>query len=174
MKKTSILIIIAILLLLLIFVVVNKPVEAPDGNISLKENAPAENTQTESAEKTAQEMRFEELKDAPLTNARREEKLRPEGDEKFKIFDLEVRMDGFSPTPIVVEKGDLIQLNILSGSNTDIESRDLNFYMTLTPETKKVLSFEASKTGAFSYYCRNMCPSEERIFGEIVVVERRG
>ncbi|MFA5878277.1 MAG: hypothetical protein WC845_02845 [Candidatus Staskawiczbacteria bacterium] len=82
-----------------------------------------------------------------------------------KEFDVRAFRFGYAPNQITVNKGDLVKIRI---SNTDtlhgIRIPSLNI------RGNDVISFIASRSGEFTWYCNTMCGSgHENMQGKLVV-----
>lgn len=118
------------------------------------------------------EKQLKALETAPLTKADIEEPLYQGSKEQFKVFKIKVTPDGYVPNAIIVEKGDSVQLNVLTDKDTDIESADFKLFSPISAGKITNLGFLLSQEGTFAFYCRNLCLGKDRIYGHIVVRPR--
>lgn len=141
----------------------------PDGNLSVGDSS-LQNS--DSGVLTPYEQKLKALQTMPLTKADSEEFLYAGSKEKFKLFKLKVTENGYTPDAIIVEKGDNVQLDIFSERDTDIQSQDFNFYLSIPAKKTVSMGFLTNNEGTFVFYCRDMCLGKERVFGHIVVRPR--
>jgi heme/copper-type cytochrome/quinol oxidase subunit 2 len=107
---------------------------------------------------------------SPLPLTKPVSSIRLDSGAPFKTFNVSVSKNGIAPSPIVIQKGDSIQLNITAPhEKIDFESPDLKFYIALEAGESTALSLEAEKAGTFVLRCKDFCPAEGRISGALVV-----
>ena len=125
------------------------------------------------ADLTPYEKQLEYLKVAPITKPDIEEPLWKGSQEQFKVFKIKITPDGYVPDAIVVLKGDSVQLDFFSEKDTDVESKDLKFFIPVPANTITNVSYLTNDTGTLAFYCLNQCLGKERIFGNVEVRPRQ-
>ncbi len=116
------------------------------------------------------EQQVSALAGAPLTKAQKEEALTASGPEKLKIFNVAIATDSINPNAIVVEKGDLVQLNVYSDRDVKLESKDLQFTSAIKGGEPYGVSIPVANVGTYTFYCQD--GNSRTIFGHIVVMPR--
>ncbi len=106
----------------------------------------------------------------PLSTPQRQEPLNTTGPEMYKVFDFAVSANSFTPNAIIVQQGDLAQLNITSSINTTLESKDLQFSVPIAIGSASAVSIPASNVGTFVFYATSS--NSQPIFGYFVVRAR--
>ncbi len=122
---------------------------------------------------TPYEKQLEYLKVAPITKPDIEEPLWKGSQEQFKVFKIKITPDGYVPDAIVVLKGDSVQLDFFSEKDTDVESKDLKFFIPVPANTITNVSYLTNDTGTLAFYCLNQCLGKDRIFGNVEVRPRQ-
>ena len=110
------------------------------------------------------------LSGLPLSTPQKQEPLNTTGPEMYKVFDFAVSANSFTPSAIIVQQGDLAQLNITSSINTTLESKDLQFSVPITVGGVSAVSIPASNVGTFVFYATGS--NSQTIFGYFVVRAR--
>ena len=110
------------------------------------------------------------LSGLPLSTPQKQEPLNTTGPEMYKVFDFAVSANSFTPGAIIVQQGDLAQLNITSSINTTLESKDLQFSVPITNGGVSAVSIPASNLGTFVFYATGS--NSQTIFGYFVVRAR--
>ena len=106
----------------------------------------------------------------PLSTPQKQEPLNTTGPEMYKVFDFAVSANSFTPNAIIVQQGDLAQLNITSSINTALESKDLQFSVPITVGGTSAVSIPATNIGTFVFYATGS--NSQTIFGYFVVRAR--
>ncbi len=180
-KKTIILIITILILAIAVFIfwggngdLISQETEDKTNIISDENLSDVDSSlqNSDSGVLTPYEQKLKALQTMPLTKADSEEILYVGSKEKFKLFKLKVTENGYTPDAIIVEKGDNVQLDIFSERDTDIQSQDFNFYLSIPAKKTVSMGFLTNNEGTFVFYCRDMCLGKERVFGHIVVRPR--
>lgn len=110
------------------------------------------------------------LSGLPLSTPQKQEPLNTTGPEMYKVFNFAVSANSFTPGAIIVQQGDLAQLNITSSINTTLESKDLQFSVPITSGGVSAVSIPASNLGTFVFYATGS--NSQTIFGYFVVRAR--
>lgn len=110
------------------------------------------------------------LSSAPLTTPQKTIPLTATGPELLKIFSFSIAADSFTPDAIIVQKGDVAQLNITSSINTTLESKDLLFSTPINSGAPTSLSLLTTDVGTFVFYMQR--PNLPPVFGYFVVRSR--
>jgi heme/copper-type cytochrome/quinol oxidase subunit 2 len=141
------------------------------------------NSQKNNASKTSgnQELPFEEKgyradipKDVTLTPPKIEAPAssNPNLQTKIRFFDLKATKDGFEPKSFVVNKGDTVQFDFTAvDGDYDLDFPYLGAYFSVVKkgETRR-LPFDTSLPGTFLFECRDFCPKDKKIQGELIVL----
>jgi len=109
--------------------------------------------------------------DAVVTVPVSEAPAAPDADERFRVYTLSVSAGGFVPDRIVVNKGDVVQLNIGAVGGTYDFSMPYTGLSQLIPsgESRQV-SFGATSEGTFEFKCSAACPASGVIRGQLIVL----
>ena len=110
------------------------------------------------------------LSGLPLSTPQKQEPLNSTGPEMYKVFDFAVSANSFAPNAVIVQQGDLAQLNITSSINTTLESKDLQFSVPITIGGTSAVSIPATNIGTFVFYATGS--NSQPIFGYFVVRSR--
>lgn len=107
----------------------------------------------------------------PLTEPDASSLLSSQGGSKLRIFNVKLSKNGFDRTPIVVNQGDTVQLIITASDGSyDVELSGHDFYLTIPLNEARSSSFDATKSGRFSFACKDLCPAgKAAVQGELVV-----
>ncbi|MCM8779365.1 MAG: cupredoxin domain-containing protein [Candidatus Omnitrophica bacterium] len=102
-----------------------------------------------------------------------EKELVPSGELKDGVREVEVKafQYGFSPDPIIVNKGEKIRLKVTSTDVTHgILIPEYKINVTLPPGETKVVEFLADKEGEFMLHCSVYCGiGHGRMHGRLIV-----
>jgi len=96
----------------------------------------------------------------------------PELQTKIRFFDLKATKDGFEPKSFVVNKGDSVQFDFTAvDGDYDLDFPYLGVYFSVVKkgETRR-LPFDTSLAGTFLFECRDFCPKDKKIQGELIVL----
>jgi len=101
------------------------------------------------------------------------EKLLLSGELKDEVREVEVKafQYGFSPDPIVVNKGEKLRLKMTSMDVTHgIWIKEYKINVTLPPKETKTIEFIVDKEGEFVLYCSVFCgPGHGHMHGKLIV-----
>lgn len=106
----------------------------------------------------------------PLSVPQKQEPLNATGTALYKIFNFAIAANSFTPNAIIVQQGDLAQLNITSSIATSFESKDLQFGLAVKPGELSAVSIPATDIGTFVFYAQGA--NAQTIFGYFVVRAR--
>jgi cytochrome c oxidase subunit 2 len=102
-----------------------------------------------------------------------EGELVPSGELKNGVREIEVKafQYGFSPDPIVVNRGERIRLKITSTDVTHgVLIKEYKINVPLPPKETKIIEFVADKGGEFLLHCSVYCgPGHGRMHGKLIV-----
>lgn len=88
---------------------------------------------------------------------------------KLGIFKVTASSDGFKPSKISVNQGDVIQIDLIGQSEPiDLSIPYLGTYMSAQPNTTENISFKVPVSGTFRFECRDHCPGGEKITGKLI------
>ena len=81
-------------------------------------------------------------------------------DVRFRIFDMSMSKNGITPSEIVVNRGDRVQINLTAvDGKYDLMVKQFGFYIDPVPEGKMMPgSFDAPSAGEFPISCLSFCP----------------
>lgn len=97
----------------------------------------------------------------------------PGVDSKLRAFDISVNRDEFSPSTVAVNVGDTVHINLTAvDKDYDFTQPDYGFNMPLPKGVKKVLEFQVSNEGKFTFYCKSCGGPDKGPVGYIIVVNK--
>jgi len=109
--------------------------------------------------------------DVELSKPTIEAPAAPNVKEKLGIFDMNVSKDGYDPLSITVKKGDLVQIRLTAvGGDYDFSMPYTGLYTFVLEGETKQISFGVTSSGTFVFQCRDHCPSEKIIKGQLIVL----
>lgn len=95
----------------------------------------------------------------------------PDATERFRVYTLVVSKEGYAPNQIVVNKGDVVQLNLTaSGGSYDFSMPYTGLSQSVGPGETKQVSFGATSEGTFEFRCNTACPPGKVIRGQLIVL----
>jgi len=95
------------------------------------------------------------------------------GEQKGRVgvFAITATKNGYEPETVTVKLGDVVNLELTSrGGRYDMFSPYLGFHLTAGDGETKQLSFKAGLSGTFSFECRDSCPANGKITGQLIVL----
>ena len=96
----------------------------------------------------------------------------PGSSAKLGIYELVMTEDGFVPSQIVVNKGNVVTLKITArDAKYDFAIPYLELKMTIEEGEMRQGSFRVDTAGIFAFECQDFCPPQGIIKGAIVVKE---
>lgn len=96
----------------------------------------------------------------------------PNVESKFRIFDIKAESDAFSPSTIIIKKGDTVHINFMAIDKTyDITFPDYGMKQIAKKGEKKVLEFQAVSEGKFTYYCDSCGGLNSSVKGYIIITQ---
>jgi len=110
-------------------------------------------------------------KDAKPTEPTQTIKLDANPENKQGIFQIEATANGYSPASIVVKSGDIVTLKFTSkGGDYDFHSPAYGTYISAKDGETKEVSFKPTTVGTFLIQCRDACPPDKKITGQLIVI----
>jgi len=98
----------------------------------------------------------------------------PGSDASLRVFDITASGDVFSPSTIAAYTGDTVHINFTAADKTyDITFPDYSMKQVATKGQTKVLEFQASATGKFTYYCDSCGGLSSSAKGYIIIAEKK-
>ncbi len=92
-------------------------------------------------------------------------------EEKFRIFDMQVNKDGYSPDSFTVNLGDTVQIKMTSvDGDYDFSMPWSGLYQFAKRGENKTITFGATSAGTFVFECRDHCPPDKVLKGTIIVL----
>lgn len=86
------------------------------------------------------------------------------------IFEMNVSSAGFSPSSLVVELGNLVQIRLTAvGGDYDFSMPWTGLYQKVNEGETKQISFQTTAAGTYAFECRDLCPLSGKIQGELIV-----
>lgn len=94
---------------------------------------------------------------------------------KARFFDMQATVNGFTPSSIIVNKGDTVYLNFSArDGDYDFDIPYLGAYFSVVKKgTMRRLPFDVWQSGTFEFACRDYCPPGKKIRGSIVVLPQQ-
>ena len=81
---------------------------------------------------------------------------RPNSDARFRSFSIGVSSSGFVPDTVIVKVGDTVHLVITAvDKDYDFAQPDYGFNVALLKGQAKVVEFQATAEGKFTFYCKS-------------------
>jgi len=111
-------------------------------------------------------------KDAKVTKATVEAPASPNNpNEKLRIFDLAVSVNGYQPDNFTINKGDTVQIRMKAvDGDYDFSLPWGGLYQSAKKDETKSIAFGATTPGTYIFQCRDHCPAGKIIKGTIVVL----
>lgn len=99
----------------------------------------------------------------------------PSLDTKIKSFDLQATRSGFIPSSFTVKSGDNLQISFTAvDGDYDLSIPYLGAsFNTVKKGVTKILPFDTSLPGTFTFACSASCPSSGKITGQLIVLPRK-
>lgn len=99
----------------------------------------------------------------------------PSLDTKIKSFDLQATRSGFIPSSFTVKSGDNLQISFTAvDGDYDLSIPYLGAsFNTVKKGATKILPFDTSLPGTFTFTCSASCPSSGKITGQLIVLPRK-
>jgi plastocyanin len=84
-------------------------------------------------------------------------------------FTIRATPTGFSPSTVIVNKGDTTRLTIEAGDRAiDIVQPDYGFHFQIPTSSSEIMEFQATADGIFTFYC-SICGDTKPMVGYIVI-----
>ncbi|MFA5024008.1 MAG: cupredoxin domain-containing protein [Patescibacteria group bacterium] len=91
----------------------------------------------------------------------------------FRSFEITAEGNKFTPTKIIVNRGDTIHINFKAvDKDYDIILKSYNLRQTALKGETKVLEFQAVQAGDYIYYCERCGGINGTARGEIIIVKK--
>lgn len=152
------------------------------GNVDLGNGGAVDMTGDNDQDATAATTTEEEIpeastkvpEDATATQAKQEVSVEgQQGQEtgsKIGVYSVTASENGFSPSRLVVSRGDTVQLEFTAeGQKLDFSIPYYNFHISAEAGATSQSSFGASAEGTYRIECRDFCPDSGKIVGEFIV-----
>lgn len=98
----------------------------------------------------------------------------PSGATSFRSFNVTVTAQAFSPSTIIVNQGDTVHINITaSGGAYDFTQQDLGLMLKVPAGETKVVQFDATSPGKFTFYCTSCGGPSKGPVGYVEVVAKK-
>jgi heme/copper-type cytochrome/quinol oxidase subunit 2 len=95
----------------------------------------------------------------------------PNVTEKFRSYEISITKEGYSPSSITVNKGDVIQLSLTAVDGAyDFSMPYTGLSQTFAKGERKQVSFGATSAGTFEFRCDAACPPGKIIRGQLIVL----
>lgn len=92
------------------------------------------------------------------------------GNSSFRHFDISASGNKYSPSTIVVNEGDVIDLNFTAGDkNYDIFFPDFGVYKAATKGQTVKLQFQGYPFGSYTFKCSESCGGGVKMEGKLIV-----
>ncbi len=92
-------------------------------------------------------------------------------DEKFRIFEMQVSKNGYSPDNFTVNLGDTVQIKMTAvDGDYDFSMPWSGLYKFAKKGENKNITFGVRSAGTFNFECRDHCPAGNVIKGTVVVL----
>jgi heme/copper-type cytochrome/quinol oxidase subunit 2 len=109
--------------------------------------------------------------DAVVTTPAAEAPAAPNVTERFRVYGISVTVDGYTPDTIVVNKGDVVQLNLTAVDGPYDFSMPYNgLSQSMAKGETKQVNFGATAEGTFEFRCSAVCPASGTIRGKFIVL----
>lgn len=106
----------------------------------------------------------------PLTPPKIEAPAAPGSSAMLRVFTISISQKGFDPEQIVVNRGDSLNLNIVSVDGAyDISFPDLDLYQFGEKGQTRKIAFQAQQSGVYAFLCKDHCPANTVIKGSLIV-----
>lgn len=87
---------------------------------------------------------------------------------KVGVYNVVATDEGFDPAGLVINKGDVLEIEFSSPDNIDFHIPAYGIYLT-DKEGQRKVSFNASASGTYRIQCRDACPPSGPIYGQLLV-----
>ncbi len=97
---------------------------------------------------------------------------RPNSTAQLRVFDVTANAGAFTPATIIVHQGDTVVLNITAQDKKyDFTQPDFGFTAFPLPKGKTTkVTFDATASGNFLFFCSASCNSTQKAQGHIIIV----
>jgi heme/copper-type cytochrome/quinol oxidase subunit 2 len=90
--------------------------------------------------------------------------------EKLGVYIITASRSGYNPDKITITENTIVTLKLKSeGGKFDLFIPNLSNYVVADEEETNDISFRISETGTYRFECRDFCPSDGKIFGQLIV-----
>lgn len=146
-----------------------KPIEATEQET--KDTKTEDTNEVTTAQPTTTEMKKTETTETKKTEPVAKPKPTPPATQTVKEFKLTAKQWSFSPSTIMVNKGDKVRLTVQSVDvNHGFAISEFGIDRTLSPGKTEVIEFTADKAGTFSFFCSEFCGSgHAKMKGTLIV-----
>ena len=95
----------------------------------------------------------------------------PGSSAKLGFYEIEISRAGFSPSTIVVKKGNLVQIKVKAiDGNYDLLIPYAEMWVDVGQGETKQISFQADAQGTFIFECKNKCPITGKVQGTLIIL----
>jgi len=107
---------------------------------------------------------------AELTEPTNEAPAAPGVEEKDRAFKIAVNENGFTPSNITVNVGDVVRMSFTAqGDDYDVQIPYTGHYISIKNGETKQITLGINTVGTYNFSCRDLCPGKT-ISGQLIVL----
>lgn len=97
----------------------------------------------------------------------------PSNTASFRSFTVSIKGNVFSPDTVIVKMGDIAHINFMAvDKDYDFTQPDYGFYVLIPKGQTKLVEFQATAEGKFTFYCKSCGGPAKGPVGYVVVVPK--